>query len=122
MTYKPLCTAAWRLVNIANEPGILELVDGYLAWINLDGEVFKVPLAEIANIDFPWYYFNGGMKFNISGERYRISFIQPNNSPNLPDMMLEKIEFGTGFCGSQKAGRAWKSVFAAKMSLQKTSA
>jgi hypothetical protein len=118
MTYKPLCTAAWRLVDIANDPGMLELVDGYLAWSNSDGEVFKVPLAEVTNIAFPWYYFGGGMKFRIGDERYRISFIQPNDAFDLTDEMLEKIEFGTGLCGAHKAGKAWKSVLAAKMSLQ----
>jgi hypothetical protein len=119
MTYKPLCSPAWRLVGIGNEPGILELTDGHLELIQEAGAVFRVPLSEVNNISFPWYYFNGGVKFTIGSEKYRISFIQPNDAFPLPPHLMERTQFGSGFCQAQQAGKAWKSVLAARMSLQK---
>ena len=42
--------------------------------------VFDVPLAEVTDVDWPWYYFGGGVKLSAAGERYRFSFVLPNGA------------------------------------------
>ena len=42
--------------------------------------VFDVPLAEVTDIVWPWYYFGGGVKLRAAGEPYRLSFVLPNGA------------------------------------------
>ena len=70
---------AWRLKGITvSIPGWLDLTAGRLRFATPDEVVFDVPLAEVTDIVYPWYYFGGGVKLRAAGELYRISFVLPN--------------------------------------------
>ena len=123
MTDDALCTPAWLLVGMTRSvPGVLEWADGHFAFTTEEGRVFDVPLSEVINVKFPWYYFGGGAKFNIGVESYRLSFIRPNDASDIPDRLLAGTEAG-GLGGllnigrkvsdigeGRQAGKAWKSV------------
>ena len=59
--------------------------------------VFDVPLDEVTDVVWPWYYFGGGVKLSVAGERYRFSFVLPNGA-RVPD--------GAGGRGRGRPGRA----------------
>jgi len=97
-------TSAWLLDGLTgSEHGLLELTGGRLAFTNGERRVFDVPLSQVSGVVFPWYYFSGGVKFNIGADKYRVSFVQPNNVAGYPDI-------GEG----RRAGKAWRAVLAAR--------
>ncbi|WP_106399073.1 hypothetical protein [Actinocorallia populi] len=65
--------------------------------------LFDVPLSQVGRVRFPWYYFGGGMKLEVSGVPYRFSFLQPQNTQAAP---AHVAGIGAGRAG----GRAWKSA------------
>ncbi len=97
-------------------PGILESSGGRFAFLTEDERVFDVPLFEVTDVKFPWYYFGGGVKFKIGTENYRLSFVQPNDGSEVPYHLLAKTDFGeseflpAGMLAGRRAGKAWKSV------------
>ena len=120
-----LCTAAWLLVGITDSvPGVLELANGHLAFTTEEGRVFDVPVPEVNELKFPWYYFGGGVKFSIGADSYRLSFVRPNDAGDPPARLLARTEFGApapllkvlDIGEGRRAGKAWKSVLAARTS------
>lgn len=124
-----LRTPAWLLVGITGStPGVLELAGGHLAFTTEGGRVFDVPLRELSNVKFPWYYFGGGAKFSVGGDDYRISFVRPNDAGDVPGRLLAGTEFGgpaalltagrkvLDIGEGRRAGKAWKAVLAARAS------
>ena len=124
-----LRTPAWLLVGVTRStPGVLELADGHLAFTTGEGRVFNVPLPEVSNVKFPWYYFGGGVKFSIGADDYRLSFVRPNEASDIPDRLLAGTEFGGPAAlltagrkvldvgEGRRAGKAWKTMLAARMS------
>jgi hypothetical protein len=77
---------AWILVGLTrNVPGWLAYCDGGIAFADVDGEViFAAPLSDVTEVKFPWYYFGGGLKMKVLGEKYRISFVRPNGALGVP--------------------------------------
>jgi hypothetical protein len=72
---------AWRLIGLfRSEAGWLDLRDDRLRYATPAGIVFSMPLAEVARLTFPWYYFGGGLKLTVGGEEYRFSFVEPNGA------------------------------------------
>ena len=95
-------TQIWRLSGLTgSEPGHLELRAGRLIYTPIDEARpgFDVPLAEVAEVNFPWHYFGGGFKVRIRGEQYRFSFVEPHN---------EYADIGAG----RETGKAWKRILA----------
>lgn len=119
MTADTLCTEAWLLVGLTRSvPGILELDNGQLAFTSAEGCVFDVPLSTVRNVNFPWHYFGGGVKFSIGSDDYRLSFVQPNDAPDASAELLERTTFSRApsalkvldIGDGRRAGKAWKSV------------
>lgn len=109
MAAPTLCTAAWRLRGVGYDPGALSLADGRLAFRTLDGVVFDVPLAEVTDAHVPWYYVGGGMKLTVAGERYRLSFVAPNDAGPVPSSLLPPgVDGVPGIGEGRAAGTAWK--------------
>ncbi len=122
-----LLTPAWLLKGLTGSvPGVLELESGRLAFTTEEGRVFEAPLAEIRDVVFPWYYFGGGAKLTVNGERYRLSFVRPNDASDVPGRLLA----GAGSAGAalglltvgrkirdigsgRAAGKAWKELLTA---------
>jgi hypothetical protein len=93
-----------------SSPGVLKLENGYLSFDahgrgaltnaqlrQLEGvvserglanqlsneEVVRVidaPLAEVSRVNFPWFYFAGGMNLAVRSAHYRFSFVRPQNT------------------------------------------
>ncbi|MDQ3179187.1 MAG: hypothetical protein M3Q33_01570 [Acidobacteriota bacterium] len=102
--YNGFSTSAWLLVGITGSvDGVLELTGGRLALTTGERRVFDVPLSQASDVEFPWYYFGGGVKFRIGADSYRLSFVQPNNVAGYPDI-------GEG----RRAGKVWRSLLVAR--------
>jgi hypothetical protein len=132
-------------------PGVLQLSDGRLSLVahgsgaltlgqlrDLEGctgmkglterlkngeqvEIFNVPVDEIKSVDFPWYYFNGGMVIEVRTGRYRLSFLQPQNTKlpiahhpeNAAEARKSIVEIGNllGDIGDGRTvGKAWRDA------------
>ena len=129
MSDEALCTPAWLLVGMTRSvPGILELVDGHFAFTVEEGRVFEVPRSGVSDVKFPWYYFGGGVKFMVGGERYRLSFVRPNDASDVPGRLIAGTEYGgpaalltagrkvLDIGEGRRAGKAWKAVLVRQMS------
>lgn len=117
-----LRTAVWLLEGMTrNRPGVLELFNGVIAFTAAEGRVFEGPVSAATDVEFPWYYFGGGMKLTVGGTRHRISFVRPNGAEVAEARLLE----GTGAEGlslltvhqkiadigeGRRAGKAWKAA------------
>ncbi len=119
-----LCTPAWLLKGITGSvPGVLELHNGRLAFSTEDGRVFEAALNDVREVNFPWYYFGGGVKLAVKNERYRLSFVRPDDATDVPGRLLARtagpgvvaglltvgqkiVDIGEG----RAAGKAWKAV------------
>jgi hypothetical protein len=133
MKKKPLSTEAWLLKGTRSIPGSLKLADDRLSFTALgsgnfgrgqleqlesesgrkglakvldrdeEAVVFDVPLSDVQDINFPWYYFSGGVKLTIGGVQYRLGFDRPANTHTSVDPMGEVSK-------ARKSGKAWKAV------------
>ena len=104
MNQPVLQSRVWLLSGITgSREGFLQLADGRFAFTDIDGQtVFDVPLSVVREVEFPWYYFGGGMKLSIGAERYRVSFMRPGN-----------VGGGTGDIGpGRRLGKEWKAALA----------
>jgi hypothetical protein len=123
MSGEVLRTPAWLLVGLTrSKPGVLELADGRFAFTTEEGTVFEVSLSEVSEVKFPWYYFGGGVKLRIGADRYRLSFVRPNDASDIPDRLLAGTEFGAPAAlltagrklldigEGRQAGKNWKSI------------
>ena len=122
MTGNTLCTQAWLLIGMTRSiPGVLESTGGRLILTTEQERVFDVSLSEVTDVNFPWYYLGGGVKFKIGTESYRLSFVQPNDGSEIPYYLLARPEFGdpdtfspAGIREGRQAGKAWKSILTAR--------
>lgn len=110
-----LRSPAWRLIGLTrSEPGVLAHEAGRLSYQTENGVVFDVPLSEVSEVVFPWYYFSGGVKLTADGTAYRFSFVEPNDARPTPDHLLDEAGGagvqGTGIAGGRQAGAMWKRL------------
>ncbi len=94
-----LFTSAWLLKGITGSvSGYLELRDERLTFTTGEDELylFNVPLSEVKDVVFPWYYFGGGVKLRIGAHKYRFSFIEPYSE--------------SGVLAARVIGKEWKAV------------
>jgi hypothetical protein len=71
----------WRLIGtFRTEAGWLDLTAGRLRYTTETREVFDVPLRDVRDVVWPWYYFGGGVKLTVDREQYRFSFVLPNGA------------------------------------------
>ena len=104
-----ISTSAWLLVGMTgSQYGVLRAGNGRLAFTTGERRIFDVPLSEVRDVKFPWYYFSGGVQFSVGNERYRLSFVQPNNEAGYPDISK-----------GRRAGKVWKSVLTGRRSSEK---
>ncbi len=110
-----LRTPAWRLIGLTrSEPGVLALEEGRLAYWTEERLLFDVPLSEVSDVVFPWYYFGGGVKLTAGGDAHRFSFVEPNDARPVPVHLMGRPRAGTGIsvgadiAEGRKAGKMWK--------------
>lgn len=139
MANDQLCTPAWWHRGLKGiESGILHLSDGKLSLIvdgitwslTEDQRIFDLPLSEIHEVTFPWYYLGTGVRLHIDRQKYRLWFGKPNkNARTVSLRLLQKAESeaGTAFLpgprhgfdwsGMRQAVQAWKEALASRVSL-----
>jgi hypothetical protein len=116
-----LRTQAWRMIGLTrSERGVLSLAHDRLTFTTHEGVVFDVPVAEVSEATAPWYYFGGGIKLRVRAERYRFSFVRPNDDLAVyDDLEPIGVEDAPGlFAGSdiargRRACRAWQAALGA---------
>ncbi len=92
---------AWLLEGLTGSTyGTLQLVNSRLSYTANGVTVFDVPIGEVREIVFPWYYFSGGVKFRIGADKYRIAFVEPGNRSDMTDVV-----------GGRDNGKIWKRIF-----------
>ena len=139
-------TQAWLLQGVNSIPGVMKLEDGRLSYTAVgcgtfgsrslhdlasrlgkdvaadkleDGDealLFDVALAEVQDVNFPWYYFSGGVKLSVHGVGLRFGFDRPANtmmSDAVADSMenlVEGIESVAEISRARKSGKVWKEL------------
>jgi hypothetical protein len=120
-----LCTPAWLLRGlIGSEPGLLRLEERRISFTTEATCLFDAPLSDLRRVIFPWYYFGGGMKLMIGANRYRVSFVRPNNQEvpwarllgrlQLPPTKADSLIFAEARAkvgdmrSARRAGTQWK--------------
>jgi hypothetical protein len=69
---------------------------------NLATQIFDIPISNIQKVSFPWYYFMGGMHLTVKGTKFRISFIQPQNTT------YRSTSSASGIAFARKSGKWWR--------------
>jgi hypothetical protein len=105
----------WQLRKIEREtrrPGLAKRID-----VGDDTVVFDVPLSTVA-IEFPWYYFSGGLIATVDGVRYKFSLGTPANMrmpTNRADIgaVTDRVETELSeVAAMRRAGKAWQAAIA----------
>jgi len=71
---------------------------------------FRVPITEVGDVNFPKLQMSGGCSLHVNGEKYRLSFLRPQNT-RIP--IGGAIGGVASISGGRKAGKAWKEVLGA---------
>lgn len=92
-------------------------VENFFSLINKGKPVqlFNVDLSEIQKLSFPWFYFMAGAHITCKKAKYRLSFIQPNNSvipildrSDFAAVYTKNVEIIQDIKDARKVGRKWK--------------
>jgi hypothetical protein len=77
--------------------------------------VGEVPIGEVSDVRFPWFYFGGGMHLRVGDVRYRLSFLRPQNVTM--NRMAGWSRQGAGsISAGRHAGTLWRAAFEAATS------
>lgn len=114
-----LSTEVWRLKGATGStPGMLHLSDGNVRLELADDDdqvrpVFTVPVASISEVKWPKLQMSGGCSFEVNGEKYRISFLKPQNARPVATSAFSAVAGVASISGGRSAGKAWKAALAA---------
>ena len=88
---------------------------------------FDVPLDQVRDAIFPWYYLGGVVKLTVDATRYRIAFVRPSDAPDTSGRLLARTGLAGGVLGlftlfrivrdlddGLEAGKAWKAILTAQ--------
>lgn len=109
-------TTVWRLSGLTgSSPGYLSYVDDVVRLqIEDDAEelqtLFEVPKSQVVDVNWPAMQFSGGCSFHVDGEKYRLSFLQPQNT-RMPNA-IGAVGGVASISGGRKAGKLWKARLA----------
>jgi hypothetical protein len=116
-------SVAWVLKGVtgSESAGLLRLKGGRLTLVGENDTAFDVPVNEVTDVTFPWFYFSGGMKLTAAGEKYRLSFVKPNNQNSyVAGQAANEIVPGAGMVAvadiagdirkGRGAGKEWKRL------------
>lgn len=87
---------------------------------NKPAQLFSIELNKIEKVTFPWIYFSAGAHITFNKQRYRLSFIEPNNT-QLPvfdkgrynAVLKRNIEIIQDISHARKIGKKWKALLTA---------
>jgi hypothetical protein len=79
--------------------------------------LFSVDLKDIQKVTYPFIYFSGGAHLFFDNKKYRLSFIQPNNSvmPEIDRSRYERVvkrtvEIIEDISHARRVGKKWRSL------------
>ena len=78
-------------------------------------KVFDVPFDQVEKANFPWYYLGRGAHLVIRGERFRFSFVRPQNTKLDPNSAGAVLGGGLEFFKKGDTTKAWKAALSTKM-------
>lgn len=116
MGMEELSSEVWRLSGVTGStPGMMRLSGGtvHLELLNDDDSVrpvFAVALGDITAVKWPKLQMSGGCSFEVGGERYRISFVQPQNTRKFAVVAPSAIAGVASISGGRAAGKSWRAV------------
>ncbi len=80
-------------------------------------QLFSIDLSEIQKITFPFIYFSTGTHITFRNERYRLSFIEPNNTkmPVIDRSRYDRVinatvEIAQDIKHSRTIGKRWRAL------------
>ena len=97
---------ASRLKKLEKKSGVSNL-PSFLKQ-NKPVQLFNVEVGEIQKLNFPAIYFSTGVNIKLKNEKYRLSFIEPNNTK--VRYYDENVEIIQDIRQSIKIGKTWKSL------------
>lgn len=78
-----------------------------------DGECFRAPLPVVEKVEFPWWYFGGGMRVTVNGDRYVLSFSPPARVEGEDPRWMRSYEESFGEAASaRRSSKKWKAALA----------
>ncbi len=80
---------------------VLARTETELVLATANGEIFRVALPLVEKVEFPWWWFGGGMRVTASGTRYTLSFSPPATIKGEDTDWLRNV--GGGLYGSEQA-------------------
>lgn len=112
-------SCAWLLIGtFRTAAGWLDLTAGRLRFSTPEEVVFDVAVERISDVDWPWYYFGGGVKLTAAGVRYRLSFVLPNGgecpearataAAGDPAALALVVHKASDIGAGHKVGKEWK--------------
>jgi hypothetical protein len=123
---------AWLLLGtFRTAAGWLDLTAGRLRFSTPDEVVFDVAVEHVTDVEWPWFYFGGGVKLSAAGVRYRLSFVLPNGgeypaaraakSAGDPAALAVVWQKASDIGAGHKVGKEWKRRLAAAVPAGPTS-
>jgi hypothetical protein len=128
-------STAWLLVGMTgNAPGVLQVVDGTVAYAVLGPgalgrrhlralehqtgmpgladaldagarvTLFEAPVDAVTDVTSPWHTFGAGLNLTVAKQRFRFSFLRPNTDP---EDVSGLVELGP----ARQAVRTWRATF-----------
>ena len=114
--------AIWVSVGVGMIVNVIFAVKGVSTPVHAK-RLFDVPLDEVRDVVFPWYYLGGGVKLTVGAVRYRIAFVRPTNASDAPGRLLARTGIAGGTLGlftlgrivrdldeGRETGKAWKAI------------
>lgn len=114
--------AIWVVVGLGMIVNVTLALKGVSASAHTE-KLFDVPLAEVRDVVFPWYYLGGGVKLTVDASRYRIAFVRPMDAADTSGRLLARTGIAGGPLGlftlgrmvrdldeGREAGKAWKRI------------
>lgn len=110
-----MTTEVWLLSGITgSDPGLMTLDDGVVTMQIADESdelrtTFSVPLDQVQDVNWPKLQMSGGCNFVVNGEKYRLSFLKPQNTRPLAATAGAAAGLAS-ISGGRKSGKAWRAV------------
>ena len=110
-----MTSEVWRLTGVTgSSPGVLTLEDGVVSLLVEDSnenlqQQFSLPIDQVSAVKWPKLQMSGGCSLEVGGEKYRISFLQPQNTRPLASS-YSAVAGVASISGGRSAGKAWKAV------------
>jgi hypothetical protein len=104
---KNIISKVWRIAGIFGRvtPGVLIWENGYVTFITQEETKFKVPLAELKEVKWPFLRMGLGFNTIVHEKKYKFSFTKPNPSAeDLNDSVTDQ------FIRSTSAGKLLDSI------------